>query len=101
MHGAAWMETAPSCHLSSSPLPAQALSTLGMLLGTTAAGLAFAASGRSYELTFALSAVASVLALLLVIAAFGRDATVGAAERGGWRGGAREGQRGSACCSAP
>ena len=75
----------PAC---SHPPPLQALSTLGMLVGTTAAGLAFAASGRSYELTFALSAVASVLALLLVVVAFGRDASVGAAERGGWRGGA-------------
>jgi len=60
----------------------QALSTLGMLLGTTAAGLAFALSGRSYEVTFALSAVASLMALALVATAFGRDAAAGAAERG-------------------
>ncbi|KAI7836300.1 hypothetical protein COHA_009808 [Chlorella ohadii] len=59
----------------------QALSTLGMLLGTTAAGLAFALSGRSYEVTFALSAVASLMALALVATAFGRDAAAGAAER--------------------
>lgn len=59
----------------------QALSTLGMLLGTTAAGLAFALSGRSYEVTFALSAVASLMALLLVVTAFGKDAAAGAAER--------------------
>lgn len=54
-----------------------------MLLGTTAAGLAFALSGRSYEVTFALSTVASLMALLLVVTAFGTDAAAGAAERGG------------------
>lgn len=65
-----------------------------MLLGTTAAGLAFALSGRSYEVTFALSAVASLMALLLVVTALGKDATAGAAERGGR--GRAEGNRGVA-----
>lgn len=52
----------------------QALSTLGMLLGSGAAGLAFWATGRSYEKTFALSVIPALMGLLLVVAAFGGDA---------------------------
>lgn len=59
----------------------QALSTLGMLLGSGAAALAYRLSGGSYEVTFCLSAVAAAVSLLLVIAAFGGDAKAGARAR--------------------
>jgi hypothetical protein len=49
----------------------QATSTLGMLVGATAASLAFNLSGRNYVLTFALSAIPAALALLLVASALG------------------------------
>lgn len=59
----------------------QALSTLGMLLGSGAAGLAFQLTGRSYEATFALSVVPALLGLALVVGALGKDAAAAAAAR--------------------
>ncbi|GAB4814639.1 hypothetical protein N2152v2_001685 [Parachlorella kessleri] len=49
----------------------QATGTLGMVVGATAASLAFQLSGRSYLRTFALATIPTVLALLLVSVAFG------------------------------
>ena len=64
------------------PLPPwQALSTLGMLLGSGAAAAAFQATGRSYTATFALSVVPALAGLALVVAAFGGDAKAAASAR--------------------
>ncbi|EFN58148.1 hypothetical protein CHLNCDRAFT_141928 [Chlorella variabilis] len=52
----------------------QALSTLGMLLGSGAAALAFQLTGRSYEATFALSVIPALLGLALVASALSADA---------------------------
>ena len=59
----------------------QALSTLGMLLGSVAAGAAFQLTGRSYTATFALSAVPALAGFGLVLAALGRGAAAADAAR--------------------
>ena len=59
----------------------QSLSTLGMLLGSVAAGAAFQLTGRSYTATFALSAVPALAGFGLVLAALGRDAAAADAAR--------------------
>lgn len=60
----------------------QSLSTLGMLVGATAASLAFHLSGRSYMATFAMAAAPAAAALLLMVAAFGGGAGAEAAAGG-------------------
>eukprot|EP00887_Chlorella_sp_A99_P000958 scaffold5.g958.t1 len=52
----------------------QSLSTLGMLVGATAASLAFKLMGRSYVATFALSTPVALVSFALVAAAFGLGA---------------------------
>ncbi|KAL4428064.1 hypothetical protein ABPG75_002153 [Micractinium tetrahymenae] len=59
----------------------QALSTLGMLLGSVAAGAAFQLTGRSYTATFALSVLPALAGFGLVLAALGRDAAAADAAR--------------------
>lgn len=49
----------------------QSLATAGALLGGGVATLAFKLSGGNYVLTFALACIPAVVALLLVISAFG------------------------------
>ena len=68
-------------HPSTHPRRSQALSTLGMLVGSALAGLAYKRSGGSYEVTFGLSVVAAALSLALVTTALGADARAGAAAR--------------------
>lgn len=46
----------------------QALATLGALVGSAIAGIAFNLSGRNYILTFALSALPAAAALLITTA---------------------------------
>ncbi|KAL4428062.1 hypothetical protein ABPG75_002151 [Micractinium tetrahymenae] len=59
----------------------QALSTLGMLLGSVAAGAAFQLTGRSYTATFALSVLPALAGFGLVLAALGHDAAAADAAR--------------------
>lgn len=52
----------------------QAMGTFGALMGSLIAGLAYNLSGRNYAVTFSLSAVPALGALLLVTTAFGQRA---------------------------
>ncbi|KAK9866106.1 hypothetical protein WJX84_003968 [Apatococcus fuscideae] len=56
----------------------QALATFGALVGSAIAGIAFNLSGRNYILTFALSTVPAVIALLITTAAFGKNSDAAA-----------------------
>ncbi|KAK9803095.1 hypothetical protein WJX73_000936 [Symbiochloris irregularis] len=49
----------------------QAMATFGALIGASIAGLAFQLSGQNYIITFALSTVPAVAALLLTLSTFG------------------------------
>ena len=62
----------------------QSMALLGASAGATAASLALALTGGNYPLTFALSTVPAVLALLLLSAAFGPGSS-GVAACGCWR----------------
>lgn len=52
----------------------QAMATFGALMGSIIAGLAYKLSNRNYTVTFSLSAVPALAALLLVTTAFGQRA---------------------------
>ncbi|DBA86812.1 hypothetical protein WJX79_000242 [Trebouxia sp. C0005] len=52
----------------------QAMGTFGALMGSLIAGLAYTLSGRNYAVTFSLSALPALGALLLVTTAFGQRA---------------------------